>query len=117
MVFTGITVNCAFVQIRRGVYFGRDQGALAGETERPCIRALEFAMLRCLLKSTTMRPSSIFFLLHCGARPQNYDPDRSLVSLFCVIGVPLSLSCIAFHMESEKHAVSSPLLKLPGRDR
>ena len=52
------------------------------------------------------------FLLHCGAKPQNYDFVLACFSLSCNSS-SISLGYVAFHMESEKHAVSSPPLKLP----
>ena len=60
-----------------------------------------------------MRANAIFFLLRCGAKPQNYDLVLTCFFLSCNLGA-MRLSYVPFHMESEKHAVSSPLLKFPG---
>ena len=89
------------------------QRALAGETKRTYIHAMQCAMCWCLQKATAMRPNTIFFLLHFGAKPQNYGFVLACFSLWCNLGA-ICLSRIAFHIESEKYAVSSPLLKLPG---
>ena len=70
----------------------------------PYIPALQYAMRGCLQKATAMSPNAILFLLHRGTKSQNYG----LVSPSCV-----SLSRVAFQVESEKHAVSSPPLKVP----
>ena len=43
---------------------------IAGEMKRLYIRAQHCAMRGCLQKSNAMRPSAIFFLLHCGAKSQ-----------------------------------------------
>ena len=90
---------------------GGDQGDLAGETKRPYICALQCPMRRCLRKATAMRPNAIFFLLHFGAKPQNYGFGLAHFSLSCILNA-ISLSRIVFHMESEKHTVSFPMLKL-----
>ena len=90
-----------------------NQGALAQEKKRPYICALQCAMCTCLKKATTMHPNAIFFLLHYGPKPQNYGLVPACFSLSCNLG-EISLSSVAFHMESEKHAFSSPPLNLPG---
>ena len=79
-------------------------GALAEDTERPYIRALQCAMCLCLQKATAMRSNAIFFLLHCGAKHQNYDLVLACFSLLCNPNA-INLSRVAFHMESEKHAI------------
>ena len=90
------------------------QGALAVETKRPYIRTLQCAMCGCLQKATAMRPNAIFFLLHCCNKPQNYGLALVCFALSCNPGA-INLSRVVYiHMESEKHAVSSPRLKLPG---
>ena len=76
--------------------------------KRPYIRALQCAMCGCLKKATAMRPSAILFLLHCGAKPQNYGIVLGCFSLLCNPSA-ISLSRVTFDME---RAVSSPLLKL-----
>ena len=50
----------------------KEQRAFAGETKQPYIRALQCAMRSRLAKATAMHPNAIFFLLHCGAKLQNY---------------------------------------------
>ena len=70
---------------------------------------------RCLKKATPLCPNAIFFLLHCGAKPPNYCLVLTCFSLSCNPGA-VRLSRMAFQMESEKHAVSSPPLKLSARD-
>ena len=96
--------------------FRVEQGSLAGETKLPYIRTLQCAMHGCLKKATVTRSDAIFFLLHCGAKPPNYGLILASFSLACNLGT-ISLSRVAFHMESEKRAVSSPpLLKLPRVD-
>ena len=92
--------------------YGCNQGALAGETEQAYICALQCVMRGCLQKAFTMGPNAIFFLLHCGAKPQSYGLVLTCFSLLCNPGA-LSLTYAAFHIQSEKHAVSSPSLKLP----
>ena len=82
------------------------------ETKRPYIRALQYAMCRCLKKATTMRPKAIVFLLQCGAKSQNYGHVLACFSLSCNLGA-ISPSRVAFHIESEKNAISSPPLKFP----
>ena len=67
------------------------------------------------LEVQKMRPDAIFFLLHCGAKPQNYGLVLACFSLSCNPDA-IGLSRVAFHMESEKQAVPSPLLKLPAID-
>ena len=89
-----------------------NEGASAGETKRPYIRALQCAMLACLQKATAKCPYAIFFLLRCGATPQNYGLVLACFSLLCNPSA-ISLCLVAFHMQSEKQAVSSPQLKLP----
>ena len=91
--------------------FISSQGALAGEAKRSHIRALQCAMRACLQKATTMRPNAIFFLLHCGPKPQNYGLVLASFPLLCNPGA-ISLSRVAFHMESENTFLSPPL-KLP----
>ena len=59
-----------------------------------------------------MRPNAISFLLHYGAKLENYGLVLTCFSLSCYPSA-VSLSRVAFHMEFEKYAVSSPLLKLP----
>ena len=86
-------------------------GALARETKQPYIRAMHCAFRICLQKTTYVRPNAIFFLLHCGATPQNYGLILACFSLSCNTGA-MSLSHVVFHMESVKHAVSSPPLEL-----
>ena len=44
---------------------------------------------------TAMCPDTIFFLLHCGAKPPNYGRILTHFSLSCNL-VPRSLNCIAF---------------------
>ena len=88
------------------------QRALAGETKQPCIRAPQCAMHACLQKAPAMSPNAIFFLLHCGTKPQMYGLVLVCFSLSCNLGT-ISLSRVTFHVESEKHAVSSPPLKHP----
>ena len=83
------------------------QGASAWGTKRPYIRALHAK------KATAMRPDAIFFLLQCGANPPNYGLTLSCFSLSCNPGA-ISLIRVAFYMESENHAVWSPLLRLLG---
>ena len=66
-----------------------------------------------LHKATAMRPNAIF-LLNCGSKPQNYGFVLGCFSLSCNSGA-ISLSRVdAFHMDSEKHIVSSSPQKLPG---
>ena len=48
---------------------------------------------------------AILFLLLCGAKLQNYGLVLACFSLSCSPGA-ISLNRVAFHMESEKHAVS-----------
>ena len=67
-------------------------------------------MRGCLQKATALRSGAIFFLLHCGAKPQNYGLVLDFFSLSCNLGA-INLSRVAFYMESEKHAVSSAFLK------
>ena len=86
---------------------------LAGETKRPYIPALQCVMHGCLKKASAMRPNAIFDLLHYGAKPQNYGLILACFSLSCYLGA-VSLSCAAFHMESEIYAISSSPLKLHG---
>ena len=57
-------------------------------------------MCRCLQKATIMHPNAIFFLLHFGAKPQNYGLILTCFSPWCDPGA-ISLSDVAFHMESE----------------
>ena len=92
---------------------GIHQGVLAWETKRPYIRALQCAMRRCLQKATALRPNAIFFLLHYGTKHKNYGLVFACLSLSCNTGA-VSISSVAFDMESEKHTISSPPLKLPG---
>ena len=73
-------------------------------------------MRGCLPKATALRPNTIFFSLHCGAKSQNYVLVVACFSLLCNPGA-ISLSRVAYHMESEKYAVSSPPLKLPALNR
>ena len=61
-------------------------GNFSGETKRPYIRALQCAMRGCLKKATDMGPKAIFFLLHCGAKLQDYGLFLAC-SLFCVVRV------------------------------
>ena len=91
----------------------RDQGAQVGERKWPYIRAPQCAMRGCVQKATTMRPSAIFFLLHCVAKLQNYGLVLDCFSLSCNPG---AISLFTFHKESEKHIVSSHPLKVPARD-
>ena len=81
------------------------QGALLGETKRKYIRGLRCAMPGYLQKATIA-------LLHCGVKPQNYSLVLACFSLTCNLGA-ISLSRVVFHMESEKHAVLTPPLKVP----
>ena len=80
------------------------------------IRALQCAIRGYPQKATAMRLNAIFFLLHCGAKSQNYGLVLACFSLSCNPGT-VSLSRAAFHIESEKYAASSPLLKLPVVDQ
>ena len=89
-----------------------DQGALTGEMKRPYICALQYAMHGCLQKATAVRPNTIFFLLHCGAKPQNYGLVLTCFSLSCNLG-PISLSRVSFIMESEKHTCFVSVAKAP----
>ena len=71
------------------------------------IRELQCAMWGCLQKATAMLPNDLFFLLHCGARPQNYG----LVLACCSLSRnpdAIRLSRVAFHMESENTPFVSP---------
>ena len=70
------------------------------------------AMRGCLKNATTMRPDGIFLLLHCGAKPQHHGLVLACFSFLCNLNA-ISLSRVAFHLEFENHAVSSPPLKLP----
>ena len=79
-------------------------GALAGETRQPYIRALPCAMRGFLKKATAIRPD---------AKRQNNGLVLACFSLLCNPGA-ISVSRVAFHIESEKHAILSPPLKLPG---
>ena len=73
---------------------------------------MQCAVPACLQKATAVRPNTIFFLLLCGTKPQNYGLVLAYFSLSCN-PFAISLSRVAFHMESKKHAVLSPPLKLP----
>ena len=86
-------------------------GSFSGGDET--VRALQCAMRGCLQKATVMFPNAIFFLLHCGSKPQNCGLALACFSLLYNPGAK-SLSHAAFHMKSEQHAVSSPTLKLLG---
>ena len=83
--------------------------SFSGEMKRPYIRTLQCDMRGCLQKAT-MRPDAIL-LLHS----QKFDLVLGCFSLSRNPG-SISLSCAAYHMESEKHAVSSPPLKLPAHN-
>ena len=63
-----------------------------------------------------MLTNAVFFLLHCGAKAPNYGLVLACFSLSCNPGA-ISLSRIAFHMESEKHAPPSSRLKLSAFNR
>ena len=60
------------------------------------------------------RLSQVIVLLHCGAKPPGYGIVLSCFSLWCNPGA-ISLSHVAFHMESEKQDVSSAPLRLSGQ--
>ena len=62
-------------------------------------------------KATAIRPKAKFFLLPFGAKPQNYGLVLACFSLLCDPGA-INLSRVAYHIESEKHAVSSPTLSV-----
>ena len=87
------------------------QGVLTRETKRPYIRELQYAM--CLQKATAMCPNAIFF---CCIVATNHKTMASFSLVFSISYNPgaISLSRVAFHMESEKHDVLSPPLKLLG---
>ena len=76
-----------------------------GGTKPPYIRALQSAMRGRLQKTTAMRPNTIFFLLHGGAKPQNYGLVLTCFSLSCNPG---AMSCVAFHMVSENTLFRPP---------
>ena len=85
---TGIENNWMSSEVKRANQY---QGALVGKTKRPCI----FAHYNVLCAG----------LLHCGPKPQNYGLVLACFFLSCNPGA--SLSRVAFHVESEKHASSS----------
>ena len=96
-IFTFRTQNI----FRAGRFSGGGKTAVYSHT------AICYAMRGCLKKAIAMRPNAVFCLFFCGAKLHN----DGLV-LTCIPGA-ISQRCVAFHMESEKHAVSSPRLKLP----
>ena len=77
------------------------------ETKRPCIRAMQCAMRKCLQKATAVCPNTIFFWLHCSTKPQNYGLVLAC-SFLLFISSAISLSCVAFHMESENMPFPPP---------
>ena len=64
-------------------WFRLYQGALAWETKRLYIRALQCAIRGCLEIATAVRPNTIFFFLHCGTKPLNYGLVLACFSLSC----------------------------------
>ena len=64
------------------------------------IRALQCAMRGCLKKATALRPNAISFLLQCGTKLPKLVLVLACFFLSCNPGA-ISLSRVAFHMESE----------------
>ena len=86
---------------------------IVGKTKRKYIRAMQCAMGGCLQKATALHPNAIFFFFALLRQAPKLWPVLNCFSISCNPGA-ISLSHVAFHMESERHAVSSPQLKLPG---
>ena len=75
-------------------------GGGGGGTKQPYIRALQCAMRGCLKKATALRPNAISFLLQCGTKLPKLVLVLACFFLSCNPGA-ISLSRVAFHMESE----------------
>ena len=75
-----------------GTSTGFDQGGVSGEDASTDFGALQCAMRGCLQKAIAVRPNTILFLLHCGAKPSNYGLVLACFSLSCNPNV-ISLNC------------------------
>ena len=91
-------------------------GSFRSEDETAAYSRIAMCYAQVSAETTSMRLNAILILLHCSTKPQNYGLVLACFSLSCNLGA-ITLSRVAFHMESEKHAVSSPPLKLPGLEQ